>query len=394
MIRPGRNDAREDTSSIVQDTSYISQFAHDQDTWNKVVECVAAIYAPYDVRVIDEDPGPVRHHEAIVAGESEEIGMEGIWGVAPSQCAPAENVISYTFANEIPNWLNICETVAQESAHSFGLEHSFDCSDPMTYLPRCGRRFFRDKATVCGEYSERPCQCGGTAQNSHRWLLSVLGESNEKQIGPAVSIDLPQEGEQVSTGFELWFQAEHIRGVSRVELHINGRMVQEIPGRENDHTYRARTPTDLADGVLDVEVHAYDDLGTRTVQRVTVQKGAPCENAAACHSGQSCDAGRCLWPAPTAQLGESCGTDFDCVSGLCPTASGESLCSQWCFAASSTPTCPDGFECLGVGGNDGVCWPNQASGDSGCQTGTGRPSGVALLLFAIGIVVVRKQRQR
>jgi hypothetical protein len=97
-----------------------------------------------------DDPGEqVFHHKAILAGTSQQGGRPAnVGGVAPldPQCRPINNVISLSFANSLrADWRELCWTVAQESAHAFGLDHAFDCHDPMTYLPACGRQFFRDR---------------------------------------------------------------------------------------------------------------------------------------------------------------------------------------------------------------------------------------------------------
>ncbi|MCI0583267.1 MAG: hypothetical protein L0227_10330, partial [Chloroflexi bacterium] len=56
----------------------ITEFSHDDATWNAVLACVQDVYSPFDVEVTDVDPGAVTHHEVISAGLGEQIG----WGDA------------------------------------------------------------------------------------------------------------------------------------------------------------------------------------------------------------------------------------------------------------------------------------------------------------------------
>jgi hypothetical protein len=404
VIEPGPNDARYDTSRIVSTTAYISEFSHDDEVWDAVVQCVKEVYAPYDVQITEVDPGEeVFHHEAIVAGTWQEIDWDyAIGGVAPSQCYPNNNVISFTFANVFrANALAICAVVAQETAHSFGLEHAYDCSDPMTYLPACGRQFFRDRTSACGEYAPlEQCVCGGAAQNSHRWLRTVLGENPVPVPGPELSLTAPSPDSAVESGFRVVATALDMRGVDRVELRINGTLYDTEPGHAHDRAgdpYRLDPPADLADGVLDLEVTAYNDIGAGTTHAITATKGAPCGTPDDCNPGQQCANGRCFWPPPEGQLGDPCTADAECVSGLCPMEGERGHCSETCFPVADS-TCPQGFTCREVSLNEGVCWP--AGGDGGgCGCAAGAPppdtgTGVAVLggLCAFCLLLWRRRR--
>jgi len=397
-VTPGQNDARYNTSTIVAGPSQISPWRYSDQSWGEMVACVQELYAPYDVEVTDVDPGNnIFHHEAIVAGQYQEIGYETpIGGVAPSQCRPANNVISFTFANGYgDNPIAICHTVGQETAHSYGLEHARDCSDPMTYMPTCTRQFFRDATTPCGEYEDlAQCNCGGSAQNSHRWLQSVLGESPVAVAGPVVDIQTPDEGEAVTTGFKVATTATHVRGIGTVELFLNGTSY----GVQEAHSYNTAsspywfdTPNSLADGIIDVEIRATNDIGSETIATLTVQKGAPCQSADSCNDGQSCNDGRCAFPPAIGEFGDSCATDAECVSGLCPKDGDQGVCSMDCFPTPTEDTCPSGYDCVALNASNGVCWP-KPSNSGGCQTsGSGGSSGFFLVL--LGLVALRRRRR-
>jgi MYXO-CTERM domain-containing protein len=392
----GYNDARDDISTIPREDTQVSPFSHDQQVWDDTIACLRQVYAPYNVRVVTDNPGDALHHEAILAGFSSELGLAPeIGGVAPFSCQPQNNAISFSFANQLePDWVDLCWTVAQESAHAFALDHAFECLDPMTYIPNCGQKFFRNKDLSCGEIEERACICGGLVQNSHTKLLQVFGEGTPAPP-PQVAILLPAEGTAVSTGFVVLAEAQDQRLVDRVELHINGWLYETRPGggywdRFDDYQFSA--PASLPDGIMDVDIKAYNDLGSSATARVTVTKGAPCASADTCLDGQQCNEGRCMWPAPTGQLGDTCERAMDCVSLLCPQNGEIRLCSEYCLPQLADP-CPSGFECMPAG-QSGVCWP--AAGEGGCcSVGTDRgPSGGQLALLGLVAAVILRRRKR
>jgi hypothetical protein len=170
-VWPGWDDSRTDSSSLVSQAVDIDSFAHGDAAWDSIVSCVRSMYEPFGVVVTDVDPGGTPHFEAIVAGRPEDIGASGIGGVSPFACGVIDNAITYSFANIYGSAQDICETVAQETAHAFGLEHVYLCEDPMSWLTGCGPRSFRDVEAPCGESAPRSCECGGATQNSYRSLL-------------------------------------------------------------------------------------------------------------------------------------------------------------------------------------------------------------------------------
>lgn len=188
-LSPGTDDSRADRSSLLKSTVTVPAFDKGDQAWREVVDCVARLYAPYNIRVTDQDPGAAEHHEAIVAGDPGAAGFPvDFGGIAPFACAEIRNAITYSFANVWPSALDVCETVAQESAHAFGLDHVLLCTDPMTYLPACGPRRFQDVDALCGETEAHACACGGGAtQNSHKTLLDVFGPGDAAEPASCTS---------------------------------------------------------------------------------------------------------------------------------------------------------------------------------------------------------------
>jgi hypothetical protein len=400
-IQPGVNDARNNTSTIPDATSVLSEFNQSIDVFNEVVDCVKDVYSPYDVQIVTEDPGAeVFHHEAILAGLPQEIGFSaGSGGVAPAGCSPLNNVISFSFANGYigGSVLEMCWTVAQESAHAFGLpNHVFNCLDPMTYLPGCGKKFFRNKSYPCGEFDGViPCNCSGATQNSHVELRTVFGDGVQP-TPPTVSILLPNADDQVSEGFVIFWDAQDERLVDHSDLYINGTKYSTTSGHEYQNradNYDTMAPT-LPDGYIDIEIKAYNGLGSEAVSSVRVLKGSPCADKSSCFDLQECNAGRCEYPAPSSQLGDACEIDFQCVEGVCGSVGSSKSCTNTCNPTVGS-ACAEGFECTASSAGGFVCWPKSDSGGCCSVAGSKRDPlpWFGLGVFFVGILVLRRRRR-
>ncbi len=165
-----------------------------------------------------------------------------------------------------------------------------------------------------------------------------------------------------------------------------------LPNNTSPYIYTA--PADLADGVIDIEVRGYNDLGIMSSQIKTVTKGAPCTSADQCSTNQLCESGKCYWVPPTGLLGDSCDTDRDCVSNLCPNNGGEKLCSELCVP-SIADQCEADYDCLQVAVGQGVCWP-AGGGDGGgcCSVGDSKAPGPEVLLYGLAIMFLGLRRRR
>jgi len=278
------------------------------DEWNQIVQCVREVYSPYNITVTDQvPPNGASHNQGIVAGRPANIGYgsAGIGGIAPgtSECNPRDNVISFTFANIYggsQRVYDICAVAAQETAHAYGLDHSYEfedkssaCTDPMTYRSDCGgQRFFRNRSATCGEFSPRPCRCGGY-QNSHMRIRSIFGAGTPITRPPVVSLTSPVDGAQVSNGAVVSATASAQRGIAHVDLWLNGYKWATTKGAlfgaagQAETAYALLFPPDVPDGIIDVVAKAYDDIDVETdSSTITVTKGAPCTSASTCALGQ------------------------------------------------------------------------------------------------------------
>lgn len=230
VLRPGNNDSTTNTSSIPSQQVQIPAWNTDAQTWSDTVSCFKDLWSRFDVQVVDTDPGNVPHIEAIFGGTPDLVGLpSNVGGVSPftTDCSIIENSIVFTFTGAIPNITSreACEIMAQEVAHSYGLDHELLASDPMTYLSYSGNRAFQDQAVSCGEYSSRACGINGSTcranQNSVQLLLSRVGTAGD-QIPPTLSWTSPSDGETVMPGFAVDATGTDNVAVTGATLYIDG----------------------------------------------------------------------------------------------------------------------------------------------------------------------------
>jgi hypothetical protein len=149
--------------------------------WKKMRACVEAQFAPFDVVVTDVPPAGDDFIRVAIGGKPKDLGITDphVSGMAPFNGEVIPRAIVFAFAAAVKNDpRTICETVAMEVAHAYGLDHEYLCKDVMTYLS-CGKRTFVDKDAPCGEKKRRACHGGRVSQNSYRRLLAVLGPAQK-----------------------------------------------------------------------------------------------------------------------------------------------------------------------------------------------------------------------
>ena len=381
-------------------TVNIAEFEFGDEVFDQTIACLREVYAPYNVEIVTESPGDVAHHEAILAGRSSDLGFPAnVGGLAPASCTPLDNVISFSFASTVgANPTDLCWTLAQESAHAFGLpNHVRDCYDPMTYIPNCGQKIFRDEGLQCGDFEADECRCGGGQfRNSHRTLLEVFGPG-QTPAPPEVTISSPATGSTVEPGFAIVFGVADKRIVEKVYVMVNGTLWDQrdaFPAASQDAPYRFVLPETLPDGVLNIEVRARNDAIVSGSSTITVTKGVPCTSADTCLDGQTCESGACSYEPASIPLGLECSENRDCFSGLCPTKGGNQVCSEFCNPADDF-SCPVGFECVDAQ-TTGVCWPlglEDVDGGGCCQVSAASspPLGPALLVIVLGLLGFRRR---
>ncbi|MEZ4363770.1 MAG: hypothetical protein R3B48_26565 [Kofleriaceae bacterium] len=386
-----RNDSRQNQSTIPKRPGVLSEFPFGDQEWDKLVQCVRHAYSLYDVTVTDQEPDEVTDHiEVMVAGTSLALGFEAsILGISPlaEDCSPVRNVLSFAFAaaHFQGNLNELCSTVVHEAGHTFGLDHALQCRDPMTYLVACGDRLFLNIESQCGEFRKsRFCRCSDR-QNSHVKLLNELGPSGLLPTPGTVEITSPASGETRWTGDIIAGRATDARWIRSIELWINGFRWAKLP-HQIVVDFHILAP-EVSDGILDLEVRAYNDLGAMSVDRRTLLKGTPCETSASCAAPERCQEGRCMYPTPVGLPGQTCTADSDCASWECQSYAGQQRCSQVCLVGANRSECAADSTCVATEPDGvGMCWPTEELPAAGCCDAGGRPpSALALLLVALGL---------
>ena len=281
-VSPGNNDARTNRSTIAAQATTIQPWNVSATTWTATVNCMKELFAPFDVTITETDPGQVPHMEAVFGGSPGQLGLpQGVAGVSPftTDCAIIENSIVYTFTNVIPADARLaCEIMAQEVAHSYGLDHELLASDPMTYLDYNGNRTFKNQVASCGEDTQRPCGINGSTcranQNSVALLTERLGAKTGDTTPPTGTIASPSSGAIVPPGFNIYVNAADNTMVASAKLSIDGTLAETKTGG-GPFTFTAPSTLSQASHRLKVEIA---DLAGNVVQTqevtVTVKTGA------------------------------------------------------------------------------------------------------------------------
>jgi MYXO-CTERM domain-containing protein len=386
-ITPG-NDSTQNKSSIVHAASTVAAWTYSDAVWTQVVDCVKATYAPFGVNIVTTRPASGAYHMAIVAGTPQNVGMQqGVGGVSPFTCDYIPNAISFSFAGVYgPDVNEICWTIAQETAHSWGLDHKFDNRDPMTYLQSGpARKSFQNEAGSCGENSARACQCGGASMNSYQEILATFGGSTPSP--PTVTFTSPKNGDNVAPGFPIRVDITDDIGASKAELRIDGQLVSTLT--QSPWVWNA--PASVGQGTHTLKVTGFDVANTPADASIQIVIGAKCTKPGDCSSDtDTCVDGRCVaGEGVTGGLGSTCTKNEECKSGQCGNDGTAGYCVEMCDPALDA--CPSGFGCL-VSGNTGVCWP-ESGGGGGCNSGN-ESGGAAFLAFGLGALLITRRRTR
>ncbi|MGZ3416700.1 MAG: hypothetical protein ACXVEE_02485 [Polyangiales bacterium] len=192
-FKPGYDDAGANKSSVLSTAAKIPAYEKSDGSWKKLAACVRAQLAPYDVDVVEKDPGAAPHVEVVVGGTPKNVGMaEGSAGVAPmnADCSVVEKAVVYVFSQSLGEDRE-CAIATQEIGNAFGLDHVMLCDDAMSYGEGCAAKSFQDVEAKCGEYKSRSCLCGGDTQNSAKKLMKTLGLKPTAPLTPDGSAPPP-----------------------------------------------------------------------------------------------------------------------------------------------------------------------------------------------------------
>ncbi|MCW5803347.1 MAG: hypothetical protein KIT31_13270 [Deltaproteobacteria bacterium] len=389
VTRGGNDSSITNTSSIANRNTVMPPYLHGAAHFAGVVECVKKGFAPFDITVVTEDPGQTPHYEVMVGGTSADLNpsIEGAGGIAPFIACNANrnNGLAFVFASQTSDPVYLCTAIVHEAGHLYGLSHSLDRKDPMTYQDLNQPKSWQNSEARCGTEpgNPQPCRCFPSTQNSFRNLRDSFGL--HPNLGDtSVILATPKDGQWVKPGFPVSATMDSPLAMLDGGLAIDGGA--RLPISNGLLVWNASA--DIAPGAHTVAVSVTDFADRDATTSVSVNVMSKCgAGLAACESGFHCLGGFCLpGKGVSGGLGEACTANDQCVTGSCGSDGETAACTTSCDAGD---VCPDGFACLGPDGA-GVCWPSTAGG--GCSSSSSSTGGW-LALGLVGLVAGLRRRR-
>lgn len=138
--------------------------------WGELMSCVREIFAPFNVEVTDTEPRrlfrrlPKTHMEVVMTSNSSVIGhTEDLAGIATRyrNGSTADNGVGWVFEDQHASVIEMCETVAHEAGHLFGLDHVMQDNDVMSYFWVEELKVFQNVSSRCAtsDATPKPRQC-------------------------------------------------------------------------------------------------------------------------------------------------------------------------------------------------------------------------------------------
>ena len=173
---PGTEDARNNTSQLVNQTSNLASLGGSETDWQSTKSCIEDRLSPFNIEVTDVDPGTnTLHSEIVLTGSRpEELGLSPtVKAIASSVCSPGSRGIGFVFSDSIADATKLCQRGNFVAGQLHGVDITDGCGDASSFDDTCTGSFeFTDSLRTCSGGS---CRCGGTMQNSFATMAASVG---------------------------------------------------------------------------------------------------------------------------------------------------------------------------------------------------------------------------
>lgn len=408
----GYDDATRNVSSIVYsiNKSSITVPAFDPSwystskTRDQVVADITALvrtyYAPFNVDIVTARPTSGDYVMVAVGGLpgliNQPCGQAScVLGLAPLDCQTTsrgitynsqgdkEVVLAFSDAAQYQRGANydmkvqiVAVTIAQESAHAYGLGHVNSNTDIMSPTATGQATGFNNQAVAYADNMN--CANGQGTQNSYQLLMQILGPAEPDATPPTVAIVAPKDGATVGRSFTAQIQASDDQAVASVKLVLTGAGAMQTTTLSTA-PYQWNVTVD-SDGAWQLQATATDVAGNAAsaTSRFTV-------------SGSVQGGGVDMAPGP-GELGATCQSDGECHANYCVRG----LCSLSCDPRDAM-SCPEGQKCVAAADGRPYCAsPQGKNASKGCSVGSGlggESGAPAVGLVLVGLALVLRRRR-
>jgi hypothetical protein len=355
------------------------------DEKQQILNRLTTYFADFDVQIVTTRPTTNTYSMTMVGPGSGILGGAGggqAAGVAPLDCNDLDpNDISFAFTDVVgdADTYAIAVIIAQESAHGYGLGHTRNMQDIMYPMLNHMELGFANSTSPIYDIGGLSSDCTGTGQqNSYQLLMQNVGAGGPDMTPPTISFATPHDGDTVPSMLHIAFDASDNRGLEKVQLYIDGALVNTAGG--------APWTFDIVGGTYSAGMHRLKGVATDTAGNVA-------------DSGEITVNMQALGANP-GELGSACNSNADCPQGgFCAFDSGaiRHFCTRPCDMMANT--CPMGFDCVNAGGPM-VCAPStgmggQSSGGCDVTDAAQHDSPLAgMLLLGLGAFAVMLARAR
>jgi hypothetical protein len=344
----------------------VPPFSGGSATRDAATTLIKQLYKRYNIQVVTKRPASGDYDMVVIGGSPADLGLaypSKVAGVAPMDCGDkmprdigfifSKNLMLYYSGEKLAR--RLAETSSHEAAHTYGLPHSDDGCDVMSYKKCVNLKTFLDKKMAM--QSDSVGKCGLTSMNSHKLLLAALGPAPPPPAdtkAPVVTITAPEPGLTLNTpALTVQSVISDAVGVTRGELLVGGKVAASRKAPPFDFT------AVLDEGQHTLTVRGHDAAGNTGSASVTVSVRLP-------------------------RLQPLTGGGTTVAA---PPPGGIDLPVPGPGAGITSPSCWSDEECGGgICGEDGTCAPGGEDSilTGGCSAGgRPRPDGVPLSLLLL-----------